>query len=329
MGSYEKGGLRDIDIEKRVKALRLSWVKRLYDDTEHEWKIIPKFFLGKISYNIFYPNLKIKLTCKIPTFYKNVIKEWEEIAVCNPLTMGNVMMQPICCNGKILVNGEVIMWKGASNLFVQSFYDEIGQIMDWSGFKQRNEKNDTFFFKWRQILDAIPREWKGIVVRDRNAGGVCNETPEPHLQVISRRLNLSKLSGKEFYIVLINKMWEKPTSEEKIEQELGDSQLIWSNIYMLGRKITLDSYSRQFHFKLTHNVLFLNKALNRMNIVESSLCSYCNDEDETTVHLFSGCLFVKGLWVEVQNYFRSKVILPDLTPQSAILGWYQEKNLCI
>ena len=59
--------------------------------------------------------------------------------------MGNVMMQPICCNGKILVNGEVIMWKGASNLFVQSFYDEIGQIMDWSGFKQKNEKNDTFF----------------------------------------------------------------------------------------------------------------------------------------------------------------------------------------
>ena len=49
MGSYEKGGLRDIDIEKRVKALRLSWVKRLYDDTEHEWKIIPKFFLIKFQ----------------------------------------------------------------------------------------------------------------------------------------------------------------------------------------------------------------------------------------------------------------------------------------
>ena len=98
---------------------------------------------------------------------------------------------------------------------------------------------------------------------------------------------------------------------------------------MLGRKITLDSYSRQFHFKLTHNVLFLNKALNGMNLVESSLCSYFRCVDETTVHLFSECLVVRGLWGEVQNYFRSKVILADLNPQSAILGWYQEKILCL
>ena len=84
--------------------------------------------------------------------------------------------------------------------------------------------------------------------------------PEPHLQVISRRMKLERLSGKEVYMFLINKMWEKPTSEEKIEQELNDSQLIWQKIYMLG--ITLDSYSRQFHFKITHNILFLNKALN-------------------------------------------------------------------
>ena len=170
--------------------------------------------------------------------------------------------------------------------------------------------------------------WKGTVVNEREAGKFCNENPEPHIQVVSRRLNLAKLSGKEIYIILVNKIWEKPTSEEKIEQELGETQLIWSKIYMLGRKIKLDSYSRQFHFKLTHNVLFLNKALKRMNLVESSLCSYCNLEDETTVHLFSGCWYVRGLWGEVQHYFRSKVILANLNPQSAILGWYKEKTLC-
>ena len=44
VGSYERGGLKDIDIEKQVKALWISWVKRLYDDTEHECKIIPELF---------------------------------------------------------------------------------------------------------------------------------------------------------------------------------------------------------------------------------------------------------------------------------------------
>ena len=98
--------------------------------------------------------------------------------------MCNVMMQPICYNGKILVNRDVIKWESASNLFVQSFYDENGHIMDWSVFKQKHVKNDTFFFKWRQILDAIPRGWKGIIVREREAGELCNGNPEPHIQVV-------------------------------------------------------------------------------------------------------------------------------------------------
>ena len=92
-------------------------------------------------------------------------------ANCNPLTMGSVLMQPICFNSKILVNGSVVTWKSASNLFVQSFYDVNGQIADWSSFKQTNGKNETFFFKWRQLLDAIPREWKRIIGRDRDVMG--------------------------------------------------------------------------------------------------------------------------------------------------------------
>jgi hypothetical protein len=48
---------------------------------------------------------------------------------------------------------------------------------------------------------------------------------------------------------LINKIWEKPTSEGKIEEILEISDVNWQKIYMLGRKIKLDSYSRQFYFK--------------------------------------------------------------------------------
>ena len=109
VGSYERGGLKDIDIEKRLQALRLSWARRLYDGMEHEWKIIPKFYIEKYAKNIFYPNLKIDIKNKLPTFYKNIIKVWEQISVGNPLTMDNVMVQPIEYNGKILVNRSVIV----------------------------------------------------------------------------------------------------------------------------------------------------------------------------------------------------------------------------
>ena len=63
-----------------------------------------------------------------------------------------------------------------------------------------------------------------------------------------------------------------------------------------------------------------------MSRVLNSLCSFCNIEDETTVHLFSECHYVMDVWREVQVFFRSKITLSDLTPQSAILGWYEEKD---
>ena len=138
IGSYERGNLKTIDVENRLQALRLSWMRTLlYDETEHEWKIIPTFYIEKYARNIFYPYLKIDIKSKLPTFYKNVIKVWEQIVVGNPLKMENVMVQPIRYNGKIMVNKSVIVWKEASDLFRQNFYDENGALMEWCVFEQK------------------------------------------------------------------------------------------------------------------------------------------------------------------------------------------------
>ena len=63
--------------------------------------------------------------------------------------------------------------------------------------------------------------------RERDVGQVVVVDPEPHLQHVSRRLILPRLSGKEIYLILIDKMWEKPTSEYKIEQTPGITDLNW------------------------------------------------------------------------------------------------------
>ena len=41
----EKGGLNNVDIFSKVISLHCSWVKRLYDNRFHAWKIIPLFFI--------------------------------------------------------------------------------------------------------------------------------------------------------------------------------------------------------------------------------------------------------------------------------------------
>ena len=49
---YENGGLKNVDILCKVINLQCSWVKRLYDNSSHPWKIMPSHlintYLGKI-----------------------------------------------------------------------------------------------------------------------------------------------------------------------------------------------------------------------------------------------------------------------------------------
>ena len=66
-----------------------------------------------------------------------------------------------------------------------------------------------------------------------------------------------------------------------------------------------------------------------MNLVVSSMCPYCNEDEETIIHLFAECRYVKDLWMQMKIFFRSKLVLEDLNPQSAIVGWHQENSLGI
>ena len=44
---FKAGGLKNVDIRFKFVSLQCSWVKKLYDDCFHEWKIIPLHLLNK------------------------------------------------------------------------------------------------------------------------------------------------------------------------------------------------------------------------------------------------------------------------------------------
>ena len=58
----------------------------------------------------------------------------------------------------------------------------------------------------------------------------------------------------------------------------------------------------------------------RFNKVDSPLCSYCNEEGETPLHLFNSCLKTKQLSNKLRQYFSQFISIPHSTPQSSVLG---------
>ena len=70
------GSLKSVDIEHKIASLKCSWVKRLYIENFHEWKIISLQYINKLfGKNFkFHFNLIIQkntLSC-FPSFGKNI-----------------------------------------------------------------------------------------------------------------------------------------------------------------------------------------------------------------------------------------------------------------
>ena len=74
---YENGDLKNVDIRSKINSLQSSWVKRLYDDCFHEWKIILFYQLNKTfgpSFK-FHSNLSFKKSSlKITSFLQTYVK---------------------------------------------------------------------------------------------------------------------------------------------------------------------------------------------------------------------------------------------------------------
>ena len=74
---YKAGGLKNVDIPNKIIALQCSWIRRLYNNSFHEWKLIPLYliekFFGrsfKFHLNLLFKSDKTKFS---PSFCQEII----------------------------------------------------------------------------------------------------------------------------------------------------------------------------------------------------------------------------------------------------------------
>ena len=115
----------------------------------------------------------------------------------------------------------------------------------------------------------------------------------------------------------------EPTSQKYFENFFPSLSFTWKDVYILPRIVTINTRLRVFQYKVLNNALYLNKHLYIFKLSDTKLCSFCNQEDETVIHLFANCSKSKTLWNSLKEFFKDTINLPSLTPQSAIFGFLQ------
>ena len=97
-------------------------------------------------------------------------------------------------------------------------------------------------------------------------------------------------------------------------------------IYILPRITTVNMYLHSFQYKILNNIFFLKDKLFVFRKKNIPLCLFCNKEEETPLHIFSECTYVIYLWQQLATFLKNNLILPALTPQTALLGLWSDNT---
>ena len=95
---------------------------------------------------------------------------------------------------------------------------------------------------------------------------------------------------------------------------------------MLSSKCAIDTGTRVFQYKILNNVLYLNKHLYNMKVVETPLCSLCQKENEMFEHLFVAS---KNLWSDIKQSLSPHLVLSNLNVKNCIFGFIDNDSFSV
>ena len=326
---YKNGGLKNVDINLKIVSLKSSWIRRLYNECHHDWKIISLNYICKaLGKNLkFHSNSSIpnKTRNSLPSYYKDIINSWCKYYSCTPKVSSLVSSQFLWYNSYIKIDKEVVCYKEFADKkinFVSDLFDENGELKSRQKILNDFQLTQKSYFKWFQLIHAIPRPWKLAVLNDK---GNCKNIIylNHHLIKNNQILAIDKLIPKELYSLSIFLKNELPTSQKYFCNIFPNLQVEWKKIYLLPRKVSNDTNLRMFQYKILNNILYLNKQLFIFNKKDTKLCPYCKLQDETSNHIFVECKFAIKLWSDLRHYCQSSFVIPILNPQSAIFGFFE------
>ena len=106
--NYKGGGSKNIDILNKIISLQCSWIRRLYNNSFHEWKLIPLFLIKKSFESPFKFHSNFFLWEIKSSFFHlstgKFVLYWKEYLTRKPELQSCILSQYLWYNENILVD---------------------------------------------------------------------------------------------------------------------------------------------------------------------------------------------------------------------------------
>ena len=316
---YGKVILKMIDIKTFIKALKISWIKRITQTSETS--MLSQIYLSKLKKY----GGKLLFECNLSksdaenlnitnNFFKEILIEWciehSRSTICN---CGNEVLWN---NTNIKTDNNTIFYSDWHNKGIIYMKDIVNitdkSILDFTSLKAKYDLPNSDFIKYLTLLHSIPNTWKTMIKQE--------PLDMPMKPTLISQIVKTKQTNRYIYQYILNKQTPNNKAEQKWNTKFDNGNLNWKRIYTNTMTATKDIKFINFQYKYIMRIIPINKFLLKCNIADSALCKFCNIEIETTDHLFWQCIHIQTFWAKFSDFLTEHNIEAHLTLYTVSFG---------
>ena len=322
-----EGGLRMIQIRTFIKALKVTWFRRLLINPKNSiWSSLSNIEFAKLfSLGDGYA-LHITQELRNP-FWMDILHSWKEFINCQKAeSLSDILYSPVWFNSE-LQGGQNLLYKNWYDKGIRSILDIVnvqGEFYNFADFKNAYGIRGTFL-NFQAIINRIPNDWKNIINNNKE---ICREFKYNIVQANPINILLrDKKGSRRIYDIFIKNI--RHDVQIRWSRDLGIIQREdWININSTIKEFS-EVKLKDFQFKINNKILVTKSFLHRINLIDNNTCSLWTEYPETIKHLFFECEKVKQFWNLFKEWLNDVAnIEVDINNEKMlILSWHKKSSL--
>ena len=323
--SKEMGGANLVNFDLKAESLQVSWIKNMLTDN----------MICTAAHTALHPSLKNDIwVCNIndkdiksnfqESYWREVLLAWSKIQFDEPHSIREIMSQMIWFNTFLKVKKMVIFLPKA----YEAGLKKLNQLYDTEGnpiaVAILCQQYNLTILECNALFAAIPKRWKKIIEESKNNF--------EHTALISKyEIFIQRTKCASWYYKerqsrrsVLAEVFNRWQNEGRITADFDEFSEAFVNLY----RITNQAKLRSFQYRLLHRAVLLNSKLKTWKIIQSEMCTQCNDKPETYYHFFWECKMTQQVWKWLEEKCKkvSENDQCDLTYKNVILNKINERT---
>ena len=255
-----------------------------------------------------------------------ILESWAKATLEPDINTYYIENIPMWLNSDIKIDGQLILSTRILDQEIQTLKQIFNQhTQTYYTYVELTQKFGTLsfdFLTYNALINVIPRSWKKVLSDLANEElDLVNESR------VQKTLMLRNSVSKHFYWNLLELAHNDDNSSSRYrwETELGIVIIptMWEALYYLGMSTTVSTKLRYFHYRVLNKILVTNVTRAKWDKDISSKCHYCNQANETILHLLCTCKIISKIWTNLSKWLRYFYNLEiDFTNDIIILNNY-------